>query len=149
MDSHLFWFARSGPGSRGAKWPAGGQNDPHKDKKRWNFIFWGAGCFLSRIWGFSCSLNVLLGGQVKNLSKNTILLHSCTILQFFLSFKPWFRIRIDLKCWIGSGSTLEAMWIRGITILPTSNQRFWSRPDTNESLHAQVEKFAIFFFCKN
>ncbi len=56
-------------------------------------MFWSAGCSLLRAEGFSCSLNVLLGGL--GISKLNFL---SNIFSTIIDINP--RIRIHLKCWI-------------------------------------------------
>ncbi len=91
-------------GSRRAKMP-----QKHR-KKLMNLIFWSAGCSLLRAEGFSCSLDVLYGGQRINklecLIKKDIKNSAVFFFFSFWSSKPW--IRIHLKCWI----LILILWIR-------------------------------------
>ncbi len=78
-----------------------GKNDPQNRKKFINFLFWSSGCSLLRAEGFSCSLDVLLGGlgisncnfNLKRFKKN-FQLYSIFVFNFWSS-KPGSRLDPD------------------------------------------------------
>jgi hypothetical protein len=73
-----------------------------------NLFFSSAGCSLLRAEGFFCSLDILYTGfrdkYIKSFDQKKIYKFSAVFFFYFLSSKPWIRIRIririHLKCWI-------------------------------------------------
>jgi len=105
-----------------------------------NFMFWSAGCFLSRCEGFSCSLNVLygaLGMSNSNFwSKN---IKFCLSFEFFFIFGHQNRgsgsvSAFSPKCWI----RIRTQWIRIRNAAPMSWQKLTCRKKRRVSLLRMV-----------